>query len=390
MRACRLAVVSSHPIQHFAPLYRELASKQDIELKVFYLAENGVTEFRDQQFSEDFKWDIPLLENYHSEFLEPGRIIHKFGFFSMDSKKLVPALSDYEPDVIWLHGYAQMANLRVLLSPLRSKTIIYSSDSNLADTRSWWRSMLKRWYVKFFFGRCDYFLSISPSNREYLRYFGVAEQTIVDTHFPVDITRLTQDRDRLASDSKQTLRNDLQLPEDSKIVLFAGKLIEHKGPQDLLSALTLMEQEVYALFVGNGELMPQLKERAQQSDAGDRVRFTGFINQRELAAYFDLADIFVFPSRKEPYGAVAAEVLPFALPMVVADCVGAIGSSVLPQQNALLFRTGDVQHLAQQLDALVQNDQMRAGFSQASAKLAADHDKSVMARDIIKICSKFT
>ncbi|MEM7357725.1 MAG: glycosyltransferase family 4 protein [Pseudomonadota bacterium] len=390
MSACRLAVVISHPIQHFAPLYQEINRSEAVEIKVFFLAENGVTEFRDQQFAEDFKWDIPLLDGYEHQFLEPGKIIEKFTFLTMDSNKLVPALKAFRPDLIWLHGYAQLANLRVVLSSLRHQPIIYSSDSNLADARAWWRATLKRWYIRFFFSHCRYFLSISPSNRAYLAHFGVVKDKIVDTRFPVDIQRLSQDRDKLPAGSKQQLRAQLNIPEDARVLLFAGKLIEHKGPQLLLQAMSKLSQPAVALFVGSGELLPSLEATARQQQLTDRVRFIGFVNQRELAAYYDLADVFVFPSLKEPYGAVAAEVLPFALPMVVADSIGAIGASIIKGKNALLFATGQADRLANTLDGLLSDDTKMRSFSAASAKLAMDHDKSVMARDIIKICSKYT
>lgn len=386
MSFCRLAIVISHPIQHFAPLYQELAKYEGLDFKVFFLAENGARTYYDEQFSIDIKWDVPLTDGYPHEFLHIDRVVKKFHFFSMDSRRLVPALKQYAADVIWLHGYAQLGNCRVLCSSLRNKQIIYSSDSNLADIRYGWFGLIKRWYIKLFFSQCDYFLSISSSNRRYLKHYGVPDPAIVDTSFPVDIKRFVIERANLSEHLATEFRHQLDIPEGAKIILFAGKMVAHKGPKTLLEAIAMLDQKVYAVFLGNGELMAQLIALAEDLGVDQNTRFAGFVNQGELAAYFELADLFVFPSLKEPYGAVAAETLPFGLPIIAADCVGAIGSAIIEGKNALLFHTGDSQHLCSQIRVLLNNPDLFDSFGRASTELAMAHDKSVMARDIVNIC----
>ncbi|NND00367.1 MAG: glycosyltransferase family 4 protein [Gammaproteobacteria bacterium] len=390
MRKVRLAVVISHPIQHFAPLYASLASEPAITLKVFFLAENGLGTYRDQQFATDVAWDIPLTAGYDHQFVDPGRVIGKFNFFTMDSPNLLSAMHHFDPHVIWLHGYAQLANWRVLFGSLGKRRIIYSSDSNLADSRARWRRLIKKLWVKVFFRRCDKFLSISPTNRRYLQHYGVPEAKIVDSAFPIDMTRWQDDRARLTAGGRKQLAGSLNLPDGATVLLFIGKLIARKRPQDILQALAKLDRpRLVLVVVGSGEMHEELAVLAKKLGIEDCVRFTGFINQKHLAQYFDLADIFVFPSENEPYGATAAESLPFGLPMVVAAGIGAIGASVIEGRNALLYRVGDTDHLTHQLKTLLDDTEMRSAFSSASLKLAQAHDKSLMARDIISICKLY-
>ncbi|HTH31330.1 MAG TPA: hypothetical protein VL946_08255, partial [Lacibacter sp.] len=67
----KLAIVTSHPIQYNAPLFRLLAERGKIDVKVFYTwgqTEQGFV--YDPDFKRAFKWDIPLLEGYEKEFVE--------------------------------------------------------------------------------------------------------------------------------------------------------------------------------------------------------------------------------------------------------------------------------------------------------------------------------
>jgi len=63
----RLAVFTTHPVQYFAPLFRELASK--VDLCIFY---QKIPSASDQGvgFGKAFTWDIDLLSGYKYEVLE--------------------------------------------------------------------------------------------------------------------------------------------------------------------------------------------------------------------------------------------------------------------------------------------------------------------------------
>ena len=60
--AKKIAIVTSHPIQYYAPLFRLLAKK--VELKVFYTwGKEALVKF-DPGFGKKVEWDIPLLDGY--------------------------------------------------------------------------------------------------------------------------------------------------------------------------------------------------------------------------------------------------------------------------------------------------------------------------------------
>ena len=62
-----------------------------------------------------------------------------------------------------------------------------------------------------------------------------------------------------------------------------------------------MEVRPYLLIVGDGEQKEKLIEASTYFDE-KFVRFIGFVNQTQLPAYYELADVFVLPSANEPWG----------------------------------------------------------------------------------------
>src|ERR1700748_2286124 len=65
----RLAIVTTHPIQYYAPVFRLLAERNIIDIKVFYTYGDAALEKYDTGFGKNITWDIPLLEGYPYDWL---------------------------------------------------------------------------------------------------------------------------------------------------------------------------------------------------------------------------------------------------------------------------------------------------------------------------------
>ena len=99
----KIAIIVSHPIQHFCPMYASWASLPEIELKVFFASSTGVKKYYDPNFKKEISWDILYLDKFKHEFLNNGRII-KSGP-SLDAPELNDRLSLFNPDVVIVYGY---------------------------------------------------------------------------------------------------------------------------------------------------------------------------------------------------------------------------------------------------------------------------------------------
>lgn len=381
-----IAIVVSHPIQHWTPVYKHLADSDNVRLKVFFVAENGAYDYFDAQFNRTVKWDVPLVEGYDHKFLIPGNVIDDYGFRTVDFSEINSELEEFSPDLVWINGYAALINWRIVFNRIRNYKIVFTSDSNLDDKRSSFTKLVKHVVVSWFFKRCDFFLSCGPRNREYLEHYGVRSSDIVDSNYPINNAYFNSQRIKIAPDQIDVLKDSLGIASDHKVLLFSGKLIEHKRAQDAIEAMTFLKDlKVSLLVMGSGSQESRLRDKVQSLGLDNRVKFLGFVNQGELVQYFLLSDLLVFPSSKEPFGAIASEVLQFGLPIVASKNIGAVGASIIPGKNSLIYECGDVEQLAQRIRDIVLDDNLYEELSAGSVSLAADVDCSLVSQRLVSI-----
>ena len=109
--------------------------------------------------------------------------------------------------------------------------------------------------------------------------------------------------------------------ENKKIVTFAGKLANFKGVDVLLEAIKLYEDKEPAtitLIVGDGDERDKLHKQAE--DLGLKsVRFFGNVPQAELRCVYNISDVNLVPSRREPFGLVAIEAMDCGAPVIATN-----------------------------------------------------------------------
>ncbi|MGD1030234.1 MAG: glycosyltransferase family 4 protein [Opitutaceae bacterium] len=348
----RLAVVLSHPTQYYSPWFRWLASNTDLDLRVFYLWDFGTAVRRDPQFQKAFRWDVDLLSGYASEFVpnlsrDPGT--HRF--FGLRNPALCERLDAWEPGALLLYGYKWMSHLRAVAWARRRRVpVIFRGDSHLLGRPiPDWR---RRFLLRRLFRRFAAFAYVGRANREYFEAFGVPENRLFFCPHSVD-DRLFDpggDRNRAAA---AALRRELGLPDGTRVVLFAGKLIASKQPRELLKAfMGLKRPDAALIFVGEGEEKQDLQAMAGEAARGT-VHFLPFANQTEMPARYLLADLFALPSRGsyETWGLAVNEAMHMGIPCLVSDRVGCQRDLVTPGQTGWVFRSDSPEDLSLQLAA---------------------------------------
>jgi glycosyltransferase involved in cell wall biosynthesis len=111
-------------------------------------------------------------------------------------------------------------------------------------------------------------------------------------------------------------------------LLFVGRLVRSKGARDAIRAVSLIgDPGVHLDVVGTGFDRAACESLAQDLRLGERVRFHGWVPRAEVEAFYRSADVFVFPSYREPGGTVVFEAMGHGLPLVVSD-LGGPGNAV--------------------------------------------------------------
>jgi glycosyltransferase involved in cell wall biosynthesis len=314
----RLLHIVSHTIQYQAPLFRRIAGELGIDLRVLFTRDLSGG-YYDRGFSREIRWDVSLREGYDNVL-----------WHETDWKREIAGC-----DALWVHGWQGPKLLRAIgHAHAVGKPVLMraeNTDDAMPDGRGP-RGALKRRFLEWLFARCARFLAIGSANRDYYLRRGVAAEQIFPMPYAVD-NDFFADLARAARPHRNDLRRELALG-DRPVILYAGKLIERKHPERLLRAWTgapWPAAKPALLFVGDGELRSALERNAP-----DDVRFAGFRNQTELPALYDLADVFVLPAEKEPWGLAVNESMACATAVVVGDRVGCAPDLVDPTCGAVV------------------------------------------------------
>jgi glycosyltransferase involved in cell wall biosynthesis len=340
-----LAIVSTHPIQYYAPLFRRLAAVPGLAVRVFYLWDFGAAERHDPGFGRALRWDIDLLGGYDHEFVpnrarDPGT----HHFWGIDNPTLPAQVAAFRPDALLLVGYNYPSFLRLLLSPrLARRKFLLRGDSHRLVPRRGPKAALRRALLTALFKRFDGFLHVGAANRRYYLQHGVPERKLFFAPHAVDNDRFTAARPEAEREAR-AWRRELGIGDGQRVALFAGKFEAVKRPLDLLEAFTAAAPaDAALLLVGSGPLEGELRRRAARRPA---VRFAPFQNQSRMPRTLAAADLVALPSASETWGLIVNEALCLGRPVLVSDRVGCAEDLVEPGANGWVFRAGDVGDLA--------------------------------------------
>lgn len=156
-------------------------------------------------------------------------------------------------------------------------------------------------------------------------------------------------------------------------ILVMGTWGRVKGIDVLLNAIPIIRKEIPSLHVyiagKSGSEEGNLKKLVKELNIEENVSFLGFISGAEKYAYFKSADIYVHPSRYEPFGVVLLEAMACGKP-IVASRVGGIPFVVEDGETGLLFKSENVEELAEKVILLLRNKELRMKMGEAGRERA--------------------
>ena len=211
--------------------------------------------------------------------------------------------------------------------------------------------------------------------RDLMRLYAAARNQICVAQPGVDLRVLSPHR-------TAELRSRLGL-DARRVLLFAGRLEPLKGADTLLGAVARLCDEprfddVVTLVVGEdsgdgaaaGGERRRLEAVAGTHGLTSRVRFLGAVEHEDLTDYYDLADVFVMPSRTETFGLVALEAQAVGTP-VVASAVGGLTEIIDDGVTGILVAARQPEAFAGAIGSLLDDPQLRERMGDAARHRAA-------------------
>lgn len=361
----KIGMFFTHPIQYWVPVVQNLSQYSDVNVQVYYLSMHSVEGGVDAGFGQNVCWDVPLLDGYDYDVLKnTGSGVEGQGFFRYNALGLVRLFRSEKFDAVLVPGYFCWYYLQVVCIARFFGVPAFFRGDNKDRTRS--RSSIKtvarsiflRIYYRLF--RC-LFATATYMKRSFLSH-GIPNSRIFWAPHCVNSAQFEQLRDELTH-SRQSLREQLGVSNDTVIFMFCGKLIAEKNVSLLLKSLAAVSHsnDVYALIVGDGPLRQRIDAEARE--LGLSYSITGFKNQTELPSYYYAADVVVLPSFSETWGLVINEAMIFGKPVIVSDAVGCAEDLVVLDENGFVFDAGDASSFK---DAIEETLAAKARFSEMS------------------------
>jgi len=343
----RLAIVTSHPIQYHAPLFRMLAERVDLD--VYYGHEQDSAGQAAAGFGVHFDWDVPLLGGYRHHFLRNvSRTPGVSAFRECDTPEIGRTLADGRYDACLITGWYLKAYLQALLACRRLGVPALSrGDSQLAtrDASVWGR--VKYLPYRVLLAQFRAHLYVGQANGAYLRHFGVPDSHLFFSPHFVDNAFFAARADEARTNGRRlALRTSASAGDGDCLVLFVGKLIPKKRPLDFVEAVARAARQnprIRGLIVGSGPLQEQVNERIRALAAP--VSCAGFRNQTELPAYFASSDALVLCSDAgETWGLVVNEAMACGVPVLVSRACGSV-HDLVSEHTGDSFTVGDIDGL---------------------------------------------
>lgn len=381
----RLAIITTHPIQYYAPVFKLLNERKKIRLKVFYTWGTSAQHKHDPGFGKTIDWDLPLLNGYDYEWLEntstnPG----SHHFKGIVNPNIIDRIKSFQPNAILVFGWAYSSHLKVLRHFKGKVPVWFRGDSTLLDERPGVKAIMRELFLKWVYKYVDRAFYAGVNNKAYFKKYGLNEQQLTFAPHAIDNERFEISRDTEVA----SLKAKLDIKQSDITLLFSGKLESKKAPVLLLEAfINLNKPNVHIVFVGDGDLAPVLKTRAS---GRANVHFLGFQNQQYMPIVYQLSDLFCLPSKGpgETWGLAVNEAMACGKAILVSDKVGCAADLVQPGKNGLIFKNQNVTALTEALEQLIGSKQTLAEYGARSKQIIKSYNFEQIAQAIETECER--
>jgi glycosyltransferase involved in cell wall biosynthesis len=353
----RLVILTEIIAPYRIPVFNALAARCEIELHVIFLSRTDTSTRQWRVYEDEIRFSYEVLPCWR-------RRIGKYNLLL--NANVASALYAAAPDVVVCGGYNYLAAWQAMNWAKRNQVpFLLWSESTAQDRRK--QHFPVEWLKHKFLRNCDGFVVPGRSAQEYLQQFVSRSRQIFLARNAVDIELFATKCASIRTDADR-LRGELALP--ARYFLYVGRLVRSKGVFDLIRAYAALpanlRAEVSLVFAGDGPMRPELEAQAREIYPG-AAHFVGFIQRDDLASYYALAECLVVPTHTDPWGLVVNEAMACGLPVICTAVAGCAADLV--RDNGILVRPGDVMQLAQAMQQIANDSELRQSMSRHSADL---------------------
>lgn len=222
-----------------------------------------------------------------------------------------------------------------------------------------------KWIERFIYSRYDAIVAISEGVSLYFKsYLGVKYKFFVINN-GVNVKNIQQ--------GEIIDREQLNLTYQAKLIVQIGRFYSQKDQKTLIKALTLLPDDFYVIFVGDGPLLEEHRKLVQHYNLLKRVLFLGV--RDDAISILKASDIVVMSSNYEGFGLAAVEGMAAGKPVVASNVEGL---SKIVEGAGLLFEPHNEKDLAAKIRLLMKDELFYKSVSEKCKQRSEKYDVSVM------------
>ncbi|GAB6137375.1 glycosyltransferase [Halanaerobaculum tunisiense] len=152
------------------------------------------------------------------------------------------------------------------------------------------------------------------------------------------------------------------------IIFFVGRLVYYKGIEYLIKAMERIDAQL--LIGGTGPLQDELRSLVQRSDLENKVEFLGYIDDKDLSAYYHASEMFVLPSveKSEAFGIVQLEAQACGKPVISTNLPTGVPFVNKHEETGLVVEPKLHQQLSEAINLLLSEPKLRKQYGQRAKK----------------------
>lgn len=283
-------------------------------------------------------------------------------------------------DIIHAHWAIPMGLVAIIAGKyfLKKPVILTAHDSDITTFPK--KSKIADKLINFTLNRADLIISVSETLK------GIIIDSLNVNPKKIKTIPMGVNRTLFTPLEQKKAREALNLPQNQKIILFIGALLEIKGIGVLKEAINKIisaYKDAMFILVGSGPFQDDLKKFIEQSKVKEKVSIRGPKPRKEIPLWLAAADILVLPSLSEGLPTVLCEALAMQTP-VIASKVGAIPELLEDGENGLLTKPGDSKDFVYKINKVFDDNKLLSRLRQ-NAKLKAEYDTNLTAIKIRQI-----
>jgi glycosyltransferase involved in cell wall biosynthesis len=301
----------------------------------------------------------PFVDAARAAGLPVNLIFEKGRFDSSVVAQIRDLVQQLKPDIVQTHNVKSAFLMRYSGLAQATRWIAFQHGYTSTDFKMLCYNQLDRWSLR----AAQRVVTVCQPFADTLVRRGVARERIWVQHNSV--TRPAPPSD----EEIRRVRSALAMPDSAILMVSIGRLSKEKGHTDLIRALASLRSSrpFHLVIVGEGPEREPIQAEIAGHNLTGQVTLAGL--QKDVRPYYALSDIVVLPSHSEGSPNVLLEAMIHSRP-VVATRVGGVPEIAQDQTTALLVPARDPAAMAQAIQRLIDDPELRQRLATAASEHA--------------------